>query len=330
MKLLKIVSLATLSSALALGAASAQGKKWDTVKIATEGAYAPWNFTSAGGKLEGFEIDLANELCTRMKAKCEIVAQDWDGIIPALTAKKYDAIMAGMNATDERRKVIDFSTPYAVGPNGYLVEKSSPLAKMPGTGKVFDLVKQKAEAQKAIDEVKPLLKGKTVGVQVATNHANFASQYLKGAAEIREYKTTEQHDLDLAAGRLDAVLADQTALSGDEGQAGIQGLRDRRAGPHRRRPRRRRQRRPAPGRPGPEEDVRRGDRRGQGRRDDQEALREVVQARHHPEELRRSPLHSKGAAGLRPFWCPVPRRGNRHKSRLIGRVGTCAPAAFAC
>jgi octopine/nopaline transport system substrate-binding protein len=213
MKLLKIVSLATLSSALALGAASAQGKKWDTVKIATEGAYAPWNFTSAGGKLEGFEIDLANELCTRMKAKCEIVAQDWDGIIPALTAKKYDAIMAGMNATDERRKVIDFSTPYAVGPNGYLVEKSSPLAKMPGTGKVFDLVKQKAEAQKAIDEVKPLLKGKTVGVQVATNHANFASQYLKGATEIREYKTTEQHDLDLAAGRLDAVLADQTALS---------------------------------------------------------------------------------------------------------------------
>ena len=174
MKLLKIVGLATLSSALALGAASAQGKKWDTVKIATEGAYAPWNFTSAGGKLEGFEIDLANELCTRMKAKCEIVAQDWDGIIPALTAKKYDAIMAGMNATDERRKVIDFSMPYAVGPNGYLVEKSSPLAKMPGTGKVFDLVKQKAEAQKAIDEVKPLLKGKTVGVQVATNHANFA------------------------------------------------------------------------------------------------------------------------------------------------------------
>ncbi len=73
-----------VASALAVGGAAAQGKKWETVKIATEGAYAPWNFTGAGGKLEGFEIDLANDLCGRMKVKCEIVAQDWDGIIPAL------------------------------------------------------------------------------------------------------------------------------------------------------------------------------------------------------------------------------------------------------
>jgi octopine/nopaline transport system substrate-binding protein len=201
-----------VAAVLAAGSAAAQAKKWDTVKIATEGAYAPWNFTGAGGKLEGFEIDLANELCTRMKAKCEIVAQDWDGIIPALTAKKYDAIMAGMNGTDERRKVIDFSRPYAVEPNGYMVAKTSPLAKMPGTGKVYDLAKQSADAEKAINEVKPLLKGKTIGVQVSTTHANFAEKYLKGTADIREYKTTEQHDLDLAAGRIDAVLANQSAL----------------------------------------------------------------------------------------------------------------------
>ena len=82
-----------------------------TVKIATEGAYAPWNFTSAGGKLEGFEIDLANDLCARMKVKCEIVAQDWDGIIPALQAKKYDAIMAGMSVTPKREEVMSFSEP---------------------------------------------------------------------------------------------------------------------------------------------------------------------------------------------------------------------------
>ncbi|RDI59269.1 transporter substrate-binding domain-containing protein, partial [Microvirga subterranea] len=92
MKALKSIGLGLLASALALGGAVAQEK---TVKIATEGAYAPWNFTGAGGKLEGFEIDLANDLCARMKVKCEIVAQDWDGIIPALNAKKYDAIMAG-------------------------------------------------------------------------------------------------------------------------------------------------------------------------------------------------------------------------------------------
>jgi octopine/nopaline transport system substrate-binding protein len=214
MNFLKTISLAVVASALAAGGAAAQGKKWETVKIATEGAYAPWNFTGAGGKLEGFEIDLANDLCSRMKVKCEIVAQDWDGIIPALQAKKYDAFMAGMSITDERKKVIDFSVPYANSPNGYLVPKNSPLAKMPGTGQAFNLAIQPAEAEKAIEATKSVLKGKTIGVQTSTTHAAFADKYLKGTAEIREYKTTEAHDLDLAAGRIDAVLADATALNG--------------------------------------------------------------------------------------------------------------------
>lgn len=214
MKLLKTLSLAALATALAVGGAAAQGKKWDTIKIATEGAYAPWNFTGAGGKLEGFEIDLANDLCNRMKVKCEIVAQDWDGIIPALQAKKYDAIMAGMSATDERKKVINFSNVYANSPNGYLVPKNSPLAKMPGTGKAYSLTTNPAEAEKAIEATKPVLKGKTIGVQGSTIHSAFADKYLKGTVEVREYKTTEAHDLDLAAGRIDAVLADGTALIG--------------------------------------------------------------------------------------------------------------------
>ncbi|WP_112662726.1 transporter substrate-binding domain-containing protein [Microvirga flavescens] len=211
MKFIKTVSLAIVGTALAIGGAAAQGK---TVKIATEGAYAPWNFTGAGGKLEGFEIDLANDLCARMKIKCEMVAQDWDGIIPALNAKKYDAIMAGMSITDERKKVIDFSVSYANSPNGFLVAKSSPLAKMPGTGEAFSLNSQKEAAEKAIDAVKPVLKGKTIGVQGSTIHAAFADKYFKGTADVREYKTTEQHDLDLAAGRIDAVLADSTAIIG--------------------------------------------------------------------------------------------------------------------
>jgi octopine/nopaline transport system substrate-binding protein len=211
MTFVKSIGLALLGSALAVGGASAQDK---TVKIATEGAYAPWNFTGAGGKLEGFEIDLANDLCGRMKVKCEIVAQDWDGIIPALQAKKYDAIMAGMSITDERRKVIEFAGPYANSPNGFLVEKSSPLAKMPGTGQAFSLSTQQADAEKAIEALKPVLKGKTIGVQTSTIHSNFADKYLKGTAEVREYKTTEAHDLDLAAGRVDAVLADATAIIG--------------------------------------------------------------------------------------------------------------------
>jgi octopine/nopaline transport system substrate-binding protein len=211
MKFVKTVGLALLGSALAIGGAAAQEK---TVRIATEGAYAPWNFTGAGGKLEGFEIDLANDLCGRMKVKCEITAQDWDGIIPALQAKKYDVIMAGMSITDERKKTIDFAGPYANSPNGFLVAKNSDLAKMPGTGQAFNLGSQQAAAEKAINDLKPVLKGKTIGVQGSTIHANFADKYLKGTAEIREYKTTEAHDLDLAAGRVDAVLADSTAIIG--------------------------------------------------------------------------------------------------------------------
>jgi octopine/nopaline transport system substrate-binding protein len=209
MKLLKSLGLGLLASALALGGAAAQEK---TVKIATEGAYAPWNFTGAGGKLEGFEIDLANDLCARMKVKCEIVAQDWDGIIPALNAKKYDAIMAGMNITDKRLEVLNFSLPYAVTPHGWGVLKDSPLAKLPGAGDVVSLDKDPEAAKKAIEAWKPLLKGKTVGVQGSTVNSQFVETYLKGVVEIREYKTTEQHDLDLTAGRVDAIFAGYGAL----------------------------------------------------------------------------------------------------------------------
>ena len=211
MKLLKTLGFGLVASALAMGAASAQEK---TVKIATEGAYAPWNFTGAGGKLDGFEIELANDLCARMKVKCEIVAQDWDGMIPALNARKFDAIMDAMTITDERRKAIDFSDRYADSPNGFLVASDSPLAKMPGTGQAYNLSSQPAEAEKAIEAIKPFLKGKTLGVQVSTIQSAFADKYLKDSVDIREYKTVEQHDLDLAAGRLDAVFAGATQIMG--------------------------------------------------------------------------------------------------------------------
>jgi octopine/nopaline transport system substrate-binding protein len=212
MKLIKVLGLAILGAALATGA-SAQGKKWETVKIATEGAYAPWNFSTPQGKLDGFEPELAQELCRRMNVKCEVVAQDWDGIIPALNAGKYDAIMAGMNITPKREEVIQFSRVYAAGPHGWGAMKNSPLAKLEGTGQILHLEKDADAAKKVIEAWKPVLKGKVIGVQGSTTNSAFLEKYLKGVIEIREYKTTEQHDLDLAAGRIDGIFAAHSSIA---------------------------------------------------------------------------------------------------------------------
>jgi octopine/nopaline transport system substrate-binding protein len=206
---------ALVASLLLVSGASAQTKDWSTIRIATEGAYKPWNFTDPSGKLIGFEIDLAEDLCKRMKAKCEIVAQAFDGVIPALNAGKFDAIMAGMNISDKRKEVIAFSQPYGRTPSTFAVLKSSPLAKLPEAGKVYSLnADGLAAAQKSLNDLKPMLKGKVIGVQTSTVQANFLEQYFKDVIEIRQYKTTEQHDLDLLAGRIDAVFGSISYLKG--------------------------------------------------------------------------------------------------------------------
>ena len=212
MKLMTKLVIVAAGLVAAQGAALAQGKQWTSVKIATEGAYAPWNFSEAGGKLAGFEIDLSQELCKRMKVTCEVIAQDWDGIIPALNTGKYDAIMAGMNATDKRREVIDFSRSYGGEPASFGLNLKGPLGTLPSEGVRLNLTTGEAEAIKVIETMKPLLKGKTIGVQVSTIHANFLDKYLKDTVTIREYKTTEQHDLDLLAGRVDAIFASGSAM----------------------------------------------------------------------------------------------------------------------
>jgi len=208
---LKSTLAALLLAVVAAVPVSAQEQQ--KVTIATEGAYAPWNFSGPNGALEGFEIDLAKVLCERMKVECEIVAQNWDGIIPSLTAKKYDAIMAAMSVTPKREEVIAFSAPYAAGINGFAVAADSPLADMPGTGESYSLDSQAADAQKRIDEIAALLNGKAVGVQGSTTASTFMETYFKDGVDIRAYKTTEEHNFDLVSGRLDAVLANATVLA---------------------------------------------------------------------------------------------------------------------
>jgi octopine/nopaline transport system substrate-binding protein len=177
-----------------------------------EGAYDPWNLTDSSGKIVGFEPDLIMDVCKRAGLECKIIAQDWDGMIPGLKAGKFDVIMDGMSITDERKKEIDFSKPYAVSPGAFLAPKDSPLAKAPAAGTLVNLDKDAAAGDAAIKGVQAALKGKTLGVQVSTTHANFASQYMKGIADVKEYKTIDDRDLDLKSGRIDASLDDYPAV----------------------------------------------------------------------------------------------------------------------
>jgi octopine/nopaline transport system substrate-binding protein len=198
---------------MALVQSALAAKTYEKITVATEGAYAPWNFMGPNGKLDGYEIDLTHELCNRMKVKCDIVAQDWDGIIPGLNAGKYDAIVASMGVTPAREKVVAFSIPYTQAPNGFMALKSSPLASLPDLNKLFNIGKDEDATKKELDKLRPILSGKILGVQSASTAANFADKYLKGFMEIREYKTIEQHNLDLQAGRVDLVMANITVLN---------------------------------------------------------------------------------------------------------------------
>jgi octopine/nopaline transport system substrate-binding protein len=209
---------------MSLGAMGAYADDAPVLKIATEGAYAPWNFVKPGGQLDGFEIDLAHELCARMKARCEVVAQDWDGLIPSLNAGKFDAIMAGMSITAQRQQVIGFSRPYAAPLNGFMVMGNGPLATMVPAG-TLDLDQDEAGAKAAVAKLAPLLKGKVLGVQGSTTASAFAEKYLGDLMEVREYKTVDAHNLDLVSGRIDAVLANAVVLKLATEEATMQGAR---------------------------------------------------------------------------------------------------------
>lgn len=188
MRTLKILAAAAMMLAAASSAATAE---WTKVRIGTEGAYPPFNFVDSAGQLQGFDVDIAKTLCERMKVECELIVQDWDGIIPALLAKKYDAIIASMSITDERKKTVDFTNKYYQTPAKFVVRKDSGIT----------------------DTTPEALKGKVLGAQSATIHANYLEDNYK-ESEIKLYGTQDEANADLASGRLDAIMADSTALWG--------------------------------------------------------------------------------------------------------------------
>ncbi len=162
-----------------------------TVKVGTEGAYPPFNLVDDKGELQGFDIDIAKALCKAENLDCEFVVVDWDGLIPALLAKKIDCIIASMSITDERRQKVDFSNKYYTSPGSFMAKKG------------------------AFTEInKDILKGKTVGVQRATIHENFIRDNFTDVVDIKAYTTQDEANMDLTAGRVDLVFADKLVLLG--------------------------------------------------------------------------------------------------------------------
>ena len=180
-----------------------------TIRIGTEGAYPPWNNLNSAGELEGAEIDFGNEACKRMGVTCEWVTQDWDGIIPALLQGKYDIIIAGMSITEERKEKVNFTTGYMTDGARFAVLKDSGLADLniAGMAKV-NLNNAGGKEQAAIGQLVAAMDGKTVCVQSSTIHQNFLEKHMSGAVDVKLYQAVDDHNLDLAAGRCDAVLAD--------------------------------------------------------------------------------------------------------------------------
>lgn len=184
----------------------------DQIKIGTEGAYPPWNSKDAAGNLIGFEVDLANELCAIMKRECTIVEQDWDGMIPALVGRKFDAIMAGMSITDERKQTITFSQGYADEVASFAVVKGSSLEGM-DTPEGINLSLGGSAVTKSLKTLTKALEGKTVCTQTGTIHQNFLDSGDVGKINLQTYKTQDEVNLDLTAGRCDVALAAAVAFT---------------------------------------------------------------------------------------------------------------------
>ncbi|MDV7271059.1 transporter substrate-binding domain-containing protein [Thioclava sp. A2] len=155
----------------------------EPLRIATEGAFPPFSEINAAGEVVGFDIDIANALCAKMERECAIIAMDWDGIIPGLVNEKYDAIVASMSITEERKQTVDFSNPYYAN---YLV-----------------LV-----AKKGADVTQETMQQYAVGAQRASISSSWAEEKVGARGDLRLYDTLTASFTDLEAGRIDSIVSD--------------------------------------------------------------------------------------------------------------------------
>ncbi|SHM05698.1 transporter substrate-binding domain-containing protein [Vreelandella subglaciescola] len=180
----KLLSLSLLS--LAVAATSAQARDDDQIRIGVDVPYEPMEFRTPDGELTGFDIDLGNAMCAEMKVECEWIVQGWDGIIPGLMARKYDAIMSSMTINDKRREQVLFSDPYFTPPSAWFAPSSTDLT----------------------EATEGSLDGMTIGVQRGTLQDNYVTDMYGSVADVNRYSTADDMVLDMEAERLDIVFLD--------------------------------------------------------------------------------------------------------------------------
>jgi len=181
--------LAATAAAIAISAGTSAAKDWTTVRIAMDATYPPFESLDPNGEIVGFEKDIGEELCKRMKVTCEFTNQAWEGIIPGLVANEYDAILSSMSITEERKQQVDFSNKIYNTPPAIAVPKDSELTE-------------------ATPEA---LAGKSVGAQTSTTHSNYAEAKFPDV-ELKIYPSPDEYKLDLANSRLDAAIDDVVVL----------------------------------------------------------------------------------------------------------------------
>ena len=194
-RLVAATALAASALLYSLGFASAaQAQDAPKIRIGVEGNYPPFSMIAPNGDLSGFDIDVANALCAQLKAQCTLVKQEWDGMIPALNVKKFDAIVASMTISEERKKAVDFTDPYYDVPSRFVAKagafKDASAAAL--KGKKIIVLRNSPRAKYVADNYKEsdtLLVGKETDVylelQAGRGDVGFGSSVVSGEAFLK-------------------------------------------------------------------------------------------------------------------------------------------------
>ena len=169
------------------------------LRVGVEGNYPPFSKLGPDGQLSGFDIDIARAVCQRLNAQCVLVQQEWDGMMPALRAKKFDMIVASMTMSEERRRVVDFSDPYYDVPSRWVARAGAFKNAQPAT-----------------------LKGRRIIVLRNTPRAQHVARHYPGSPVLLVNKETDIY-LELAAGRGDigfgsSVVSSEAFLKQPQGR----------------------------------------------------------------------------------------------------------------